>query len=154
MEQWSASIEVCACSCSGVWFLVSEFEFCPTFDKNPLKMFEFCPAFDKKFAVVQVIPTILLLSIGRRMNFGEGKWAWYNTILRPLPVIQEDMTSLSQFLWALQTYFYSSSPRKLDYIIFFPNNSFRVRVERFFIYIYIYFFFKVKKNFRFLHKST
>ncbi len=50
-EQWSASIEVCACSCTGVWFPVCEFEFCPAFDKNLLKMFEFCPAFDKKFAL-------------------------------------------------------------------------------------------------------
>ncbi len=53
-EQWSASIEVCTCSCSGVWFPVCEFEFCPAFDKNPLKMFEFCPTFDtfdKKFAL-------------------------------------------------------------------------------------------------------
>ncbi len=38
-------------SSSGVWFPVCEFEFCPAFDKNPLKMFEFCPAFDKKFAL-------------------------------------------------------------------------------------------------------
>ncbi len=35
-EQWSASIEVCAYSCSGVWFPVCEFEFSPVFDKNPL----------------------------------------------------------------------------------------------------------------------
>ncbi len=50
-EQWSAGIEVCACSCSGVRFPVSEFEFCPAFDKNSVKLFEFCPAFDKKFAL-------------------------------------------------------------------------------------------------------
>ncbi len=30
-----------------VYDFLSEFEFCPVFDKNPLKMFEFCPAFDK-----------------------------------------------------------------------------------------------------------
>ncbi len=46
-EQWSASIEVCVCFCSGVSFPVCEFEFCLAFDKNPLKMFEFCPAFEK-----------------------------------------------------------------------------------------------------------
>ncbi len=50
-EQWSTSVEVCACSCSGVWFSICEFEFCSAFDENPLKMFEFCPAFDKKFAL-------------------------------------------------------------------------------------------------------
>ncbi len=50
-EQWSAIIELCACSCSGVWFPACEFEFCPANDKNPLKMFEFCPAFVKKFAL-------------------------------------------------------------------------------------------------------
>ncbi len=55
-EQWSASIEVCACSCSDVWFPVCEYEFCPAFDKIPLKMFEFCRAFDKKFALDAVLP--------------------------------------------------------------------------------------------------
>ncbi len=50
-QQWSASIEVCACSCSGVLFLVCEFEFRPAFDKNTFKVFEFCPAFEKKFAL-------------------------------------------------------------------------------------------------------
>ncbi len=33
-EQWSASIEVCACFYNGVWFPVYEFEFCRAFDKK------------------------------------------------------------------------------------------------------------------------
>ncbi len=48
-EQWSVSVDVCACSCSVVWFLI--YKFCPAFDKNPLKMFEFYPVFDNKFAL-------------------------------------------------------------------------------------------------------
>ncbi len=71
-EQWSTSIEVCACSCSGIWFPAREFEFCPAFDRNPLKMFEFCPAFDKKFAVDEsqyCLNTIYVYWDSSRANF-------------------------------------------------------------------------------------
>ncbi len=40
-EQWSANIEVCACSCSGVWFPVFEFEFCPALKRIHWKCLNF-----------------------------------------------------------------------------------------------------------------